>query len=118
MQPETQFSIRLWKSGENRIVFALRTPAGTVRVTSRTVVVPEPWYHVAVTSIRGRWSSVSMAHWKLKQGLPVGQVESLSPPRAARFVGATHEGKRLLKGKLDEALFYNRALTAAEIQSL
>jgi len=34
------------------------------------------------------------------------------------YLGATKDGQQLLHGKLDEVLFYNRALTSDEVRRL
>ncbi|NVN97702.1 MAG: choice-of-anchor D domain-containing protein, partial [Geobacteraceae bacterium] len=71
------------------------------------------WYHVAVTTTGG-FTTLFL------DGVPVGTSSTLTinTPVSTQFVAGYLDSSRYLKGGLDEIQVYNRALTAAEIQSI
>src|SRR5262249_28297478 len=99
--PETRFSTHLWKSSEDRIIFDFGMPAEPVRLVSRTVVGPERWYHVAFTTSDGELALYINGVVEDQQAIIVGPTAA---PQAPLFLGGTHNGKRLFKGKMDEML--------------
>ena len=113
---ETRVSTHLWKSREGRILFDIVMPAGEAHLKSRSVVVPDRWYHIAITKSDQEVVLYLNGVVESRQNLLSGAADVPGPGQSPLFLGATHEGKELFKGKLDEVLLYNRVLTGAEVQ--
>jgi len=108
-------SARLAKALDNSLTLQFGVTDGApVLLNSRTKVVKDRWYHIAVTKSDkelAMYLDGKLEHRQELKGLP--SVE-LSP----FYLGATWDGKAFLRGKLDEILFYDSSLTGNEVQSL
>jgi len=107
---------RLFKLPDNRIVLEIASdnPRGQA-VYSTGTVIAETWSHYAVVADAGE-------HRLYINGTLMGSVP---PPKAGPFsfwgdvcVGSTHKGRARLAGRIDEIVFYNRALGAPEIKRI
>jgi hypothetical protein len=94
------------------VIFELDTPGGTmIADATAPIIAPGQWHHIAMT-----WDGSNFADYV--DGT-VGGSGSL-PLGAGNLgleLGGLH-GSNYLNGIVDDALYYTRALTAAEIQQL
>ncbi len=108
-------SVRLAKTPDNRLALQFALAQGTqLLVNSRTQVVADRWYHIAVTRDGGGLSMYMNGVLEDRQDLGVEPAVELAPI----YFGATWDGKASLRGKLDEIAFYDRALTADQVRDL
>jgi DNA-binding beta-propeller fold protein YncE len=106
---------RLSKNKDYRFHFEFVTGPGTaLHLFSNTSTIADRWYQVCVTKnnkevvlyVNGTAEDRKILH---------AENSVLSGPRAPIYLGATQDHQHLLHGKLDEILFYNRALTGEEM---
>jgi hypothetical protein len=103
--------IRMLKSGDNHIVFEAWPGRGPI--TSVSTIAPNTWYHIAVTKtddlvtlfVNGKSEASDKAPRFPEYDAPL-------------LLGAYEPGRASLHGWLDEIAFYNRGLTAGEIENL
>jgi WD40 repeat protein len=108
-------SARLAKTSDNRLAFDFARKQGAQPLLiSRTKVLADRWYHVAVT--KGDEGLAIYVNGTLEDRQTLGSepIVELSP----FYFGATWDGKAFLHGKLDEITFYNRALTRDQVHDL
>jgi hypothetical protein len=111
--------IRLLKTTDQHIVFEFATRRNSpVRLTSSTVVEADRWYHLCVTkddlSVALYVNGIEQDRRPLKAVGDLTLDQDLAPVQ----LGGTKDRRAAFAGKLDEILFYSRALTAAEVQML
>jgi hypothetical protein len=107
---------RLFKSADNQIVLEIAGSGSRgLAVHSTAPVVAETWSHYAVVHGAGEYRLYI-------DGLLMGSVPV---PEVGPFsfwgdvcLGSTHERRARLAGRLDEIIFYNRALGAPEINRI
>jgi DNA-binding beta-propeller fold protein YncE len=104
--------IRLLKSTGNRFVFQ-SWPNGSP-LESKTSVRPDTWYHLVVTRT-DQHLTLYVNGEPESRGTPPQRLNAALP--RSLFLGA-QSGKPSFLGWLDEIAFYNRALTAKEVQDL
>ena len=108
-------SVRLAKSTDNRLTFAFARKQGAQPLLiTRTKVLADRWYHIAVTKDDEGLALYVDGALEDRQILGSEPVVELSP----LYFGATWDGKTFLHGKLDEIMFYNRALTGDQVHDL
>jgi Concanavalin A-like lectin/glucanases superfamily len=116
---EAAVKARLIKAEDNRLHFdfALKQ-GGPVRLASKTVVVPGRWYHVAVTRSEAEISLY--VDGMLEDNRPLGSERTADGGYevAPLYLGATRDHRAFLEGKLDEVLFYGRALSPDDVRHL
>jgi hypothetical protein len=105
------------KEGQFQIEF-VTTRGGPLELVSKTTAVVNQWYHLCITK-----SDDELAFYVngvLEDRKPIGDERAAGTSTAAPslYLGATKDGLHLFHGKLDEVLFYNRALTADEVRRL
>jgi hypothetical protein len=92
-------------------------PGTALHLFSNTSTIADRWYQVCVTNnnkevvlyVNGTAEDRKILH---------AENSVLSGPRAPIYLGATQDHQHLLHVKLDEILFYNRALTGEVMLTL
>ena len=109
-------SARLAKTPDNHLAFEFATTqvGAPLLLNSRTTVLADRWYHVAVT--KDDEGTAMYVNGVLEdRGRPLAEpTVELTP----FYFGATWDRKQFLHGKLDEIMFYDRTLTAEEVRRL
>jgi DNA-binding winged helix-turn-helix (wHTH) protein/DNA-binding beta-propeller fold protein YncE len=108
-----RLGIRLLKSAGNRFVFQTR-PDGSP-LESKTLVRPDIWYHLVVTRT-GQDLTLYINGKPESHGTPPPPFNQQAQPRL--FLGAHSPGQPSFHGWLDEIAFYDRALTAKEVEDM
>jgi hypothetical protein len=117
--PDTQVRDRLAKTEDNHFIFEIGTTrGGPIQLRSTALAVNNRWYHLAVTK-----SDEAVALYvdgELQDLKPLGSEHAVATSATGfpLYLGATSDRKALLHGKLDEVLFYDRALTGDEVRRL
>ena len=118
-EPETPLHARLFKSKDQHFIFELMTIHGEpVRLRSVTPAVPHRWYHLALTK---NDHDVSLyVDGELEDRKAFGPRHPATPLNEPipLYLGAARDRKGLVHGKLDEILFYNRALSELDVRRL
>jgi hypothetical protein len=83
-------------------------------MTSVSTIAPNTWYHIAVTKTDDLVTLFVNGKSEASDGPP----QRFPDYDAPLLLGAYEPGRPSLRGWLDEIAFYNRGLTAAEIESL
>jgi hypothetical protein len=110
-----QCSVHFEKAPDNRLVFEFTTTKGTqFRLYSRTRVVPDRWYHLAVT--KDDRELAMYVNGVREDRCGAGTVRDYGP--FPIYLGSSADGSASLKGKLDEIMFYDRALTGEQVRDL
>ena len=93
-------------------VYDCETPGGSmITDTGGTLAADGTWHHIAMT-----WDGANMVEWF--DGVSVGQgTFPIGSANMGLTLGASRSGY-FVQGTLDEALYYTRALTPAEIAML
>jgi len=116
---ETPSHSALSKTRDNRFAFEFETArGGPLRLATSTSIAANRWYQVAVT--KDDREITLYVDGNLEGQKPIGALRAAAAAydEAPLFLGATGRRKQFLNGKLDEILFYNRALSATEIRDL
>jgi hypothetical protein len=111
--------LRLSKSGDNRVVLETGdNPNHVATVRTSAPVSAEEWHHLAVVTDSGM-------RILYVDGTMIGRIHSApkrpNPPGDTiwgAYVGANHDRTQFLNGLVDELAFYNRALSASEIEGM
>jgi hypothetical protein len=109
---EHELGIRMLISEDNRFVF--QAWPGGASMKSSSTVAPNVWYHVTVTKTDDLLTLYVNGKAEASGKLPAHLGEYQSP----LFLGAYEPGRASLHGWLDEVAFYNRGLTAGEVDRL
>ena len=108
-------SARLSKTADNHLAFQFATKErGDIHLQARSELLADRWYQVVVTK-----DSSGLAMYL--NGAFEDHVSSTSEAPAELsplYFGSTWDEKAFLRGKLDEIIFYDRALTAKEVHDL
>jgi len=103
---------RLAKALEHRFHFELATArAGSLDLFSTTAVVADRWYHVCVTKNNEEVVLYVNGNPEARESFRDAQPPVESREQLEFHFGATKDRQQFLHGKLDEILFYDRALS-------
>lgn len=116
---ETAVLARLIKAVDNRwhFDFALKQ-GGPVRLASKTSVQAGRWYHVCVTRSDAEVSLYVDGVLEDSRRLGPERTADTGYENAPLYLGATRNHRAFLDGKLDEILFYGRALSPDDVRHL
>jgi hypothetical protein len=115
----TAESARLTKAVDNRFHFDFGLKrVGAVQLASKTVVEAGRWYHVCVT--RSEVEVSLYVDGVLEDNRPLDPTRTADAVQedAPIYVGATGDHQAFLDGKLDELLFYGRALSPGDVRHI
>ncbi|MBI3667513.1 MAG: hypothetical protein HY236_15020 [Acidobacteria bacterium] len=124
MSPAADSGWRFFKREDNRFVFCLGSalgpagclPGSSTTLASATVAAPDAWYHLAVVKTR---TEVSLyINGTLEAATYPGVFQDRQAFQPELQLGADERPGRFLNGLVDEVALYNRALSAAEVQSI
>lgn len=108
-------SARLLKAADDRLTFeftALGQPPQILNSTTR--VLANRWYHIAAVKTDGGLTLYVDGVPESRSNSGIGRISEWFP----FHIGSDSKGKSILHGKLDEIMFYDRALTDREVQEL
>jgi hypothetical protein len=109
----------LTKAADNRIVLEFRTAAGDVGLRSKTSIVADQWFQIVVTKNDRQVALYVDGVIEDSRIISSGEADiNEYTSYAPLFLGVSHDHRHFLHGKLDEILFYNRALNAADVRNL
>jgi DNA-binding winged helix-turn-helix (wHTH) protein/DNA-binding beta-propeller fold protein YncE len=111
--------LRLSKSGDNRVILETGdNPNQVASVSTSAPISAEEWHHLAVVTDSG-------TRILYVDGAMIGRIQAArnrpNPPGDTiwgAYVGANHDRTQFLNGLVDELAFYNRALSASEIEGM
>ncbi len=111
--------LRLFKSGDNRIVLEVgdRSEPGP-SISTATPISAGNWHHLAVVTNNGERILYIDGTMIGRIQLPALQMNLVSGAAEGAYVGATRDRIQFLNGLVDELAFYNRALSASEIRGM
>jgi len=99
----------------NRIRACIRTTSGTRYLSGQSVLVPDQWYHVALTFKNGE-IILYMDGKEESRSTVDGRMNVMANQKTT--LGANPLGQTPFAGHLDDVRIYDRALSAAEIMLL
>jgi hypothetical protein len=105
--------IRVLKSAGNR--FAVQSWPDGSPLESQTLVKPDTWYHLVVTKT-AQELALYVDGRRESRGAPPPPIRGMLHPTL--YLGARSPGQPSFHGWLDEIAFYNRALTAEEVEAM
>jgi hypothetical protein len=116
---ETAVLARLIKAADNRLRFdfALKQ-GGPVRLASKAPVEAGRWYHVCVTRSDTEVRLYVDGVLQDSRALSAERTADVGYENAPLYLGATGNHHAFFDGKLDEVLFYRRALSSEEVLHL
>jgi hypothetical protein len=106
--------VRLVKNSDNRLGFEFATKQGHRLLSSRTNVLADRWYHVAVTKDDGAIALYVNGVLEDRQTSGTEEHVEWSP----FYFGASSDKNHFFQGKLDEIMFYDRSLATDEVRRL
>jgi hypothetical protein len=107
-------TVRLVKNSDNRLGFEFATKQGHRLLRSRTNVLADRWYHVAVTKDDGAIALYVNGALEDRQTSGTEEHVEWSP----FYFGASSDKNHFFHGKLDEIMFYDRSLATDEVRRL
>ncbi|HLK66779.1 MAG TPA: LamG-like jellyroll fold domain-containing protein [Bryobacteraceae bacterium] len=117
---ESALRARLAKTQDHHFQFEFATLAGgPVYLKSTTVAIEGQWYQLCVT--KNDREVVLYINGVVEDRKALGTdraAASISSEMPPLHLGASREGRGFLNGKLDEILFYDRALSGSEVRDL
>lgn len=109
---------RLTKGDDQHLLCDSPTHGKPLSLVSKTIIAANQWYHVAVTKNDDEIALYVNGVPEDRKSLGTDQAYRVAEEDIGFHIGATKDRKQFFQGKLDEILFYNRALSGAEIQHL
>jgi hypothetical protein len=109
---------RLLKAADQHLVLESPARGEPQRLVSRTTVAANQWYHVAVTKNDDEIALYLNGVLEVRKPLSADEAYGVTEDSDGFYLGATKDRRRFFQGKLDEVLFYNRALTGTQVRQL
>jgi hypothetical protein len=101
--------------GSNKITFSF---GGADKTQYSVTSTANTWYHLGFTwGGPGTTRYIYLNGTQVASGTPTGNL-SIPDGTTSTYIGAVPRTSNFLQGKIDDAMVYNRALSAAEIQAL